>query len=220
MEDKVITMQDWLKLVEFGDQCQRDKGKVLDSMELARRPGCKQAVGGYKKLSDLSDFRFFSLGPLYVDCGIPFDIIEEFRATLQKGGDNYDGPRVVLEFKNPLFRGLKEWCNVLEGVWLGPEGYDKLIRFVTTQTIRQKDTGQFWTFKHFELAIPDPMVIDRSEYNPNDPEKRAVIGLFLPSGNRYRLNPGVVGNYPPLNLIRYSPDPEVVKEAQIMLSVG
>lgn len=222
-KDKELMLQDWLRLVDFGEKAikyNKDKGQITDTMELTRRPGGKDSVGSYKRLSDLSDFRFFSLGAIYTHCQVPFDIMGAFRDTLEAGNDPYTGPRLVLEFKTPIIRDLEAWSHILEGVWLGPEGYDKLVKFVTTQTIRQKAAGRFWTFKHVELAIPDPMEVDRGTYNPMDPEKQAVIGLFLPSGNSYQVTQGIVGATPPMNLLRCSPDPAVVREAQAMLTVG
>jgi len=225
-QDKQLMLQDWLRLVDFGEKAIKynaEKGQVLDTMDITKKPGEKDKVGSYKRLSELDDFRFFSLGPVYVNCGIPFDVIQQFRDTLIKGGDAYDGPRLVMEFKKPILTmatGLGIWGNILEGIHMGPTGYDKLVKFMNSQTIRQKETQTYWTIKHVEVLIPDPMAVDRSEYSPSDPDKKAIIGLFLPSGNRYQVNTHVISEYPPVPLFRGTPDPTVVREGIAMLDIG
>ena len=221
--DSEVMLQDWLRLVDFGDKAvkyTKDTGQVLNVTDLARQPGGKEGVGSYKRLSDLSDFRMFSLGPIYTHCNVPFDIIGEFRADMEKGGERYDGPRIVLEFKSSVIEGLGDWSHIVEGIWSGPTGYDKLVKYMTSQNIRQKDSRQFWTFKYVELAIPDPMAVDRHEYDPFDPSKRAVVGVFLPSGNTYQVVNAPCLDYPPIKLYRCTPDEKMVKEGLIALSVG
>lgn len=214
-------LKSWLKLVEWGDKVfgfDAAKSSIIEETELVTRPGTKEPVGTVKRLGHLTDFRFFSMGPVYAGCSIPFDIIENFRATMSETRTRYEGPRIVLEFKHPVFEGLGPWNNKLEGVWHGDEGYNWLVKFMTTQAVRFKDSGTFWRFTHKEILIPDPMAVDRNEYSTKDPDARAVVGLFMPSGNRYRINNARVYNMPPVSFVRESPDPDVMREAVAALS--
>lgn len=221
--ERDMVLKDWLRLVEFGDkavQYQSEIGRVLDSMDIAREPCKRDAIKAAKRLSDVSDVRFFSLGPVYVTCNVPFDIMGEFKTMLIRNKTPYDGPRLVLNFNKPVFAGLQAWDNVLEGLWLGPDGYDRLVKFMTTQRIRQKTTGAYWGVKHVEVAIPDPMLVDNRLYDHLDPSKTVIIGVFLPTGNRYQLGVNTPRGVPPVKFTRYSPDQAIVTEGQTMLQVG
>jgi len=224
--DKQIMMQDWLRLVEFGDKCIEftgEKDHVIDEIDIGGRPAGSTKLSEAKRLSDLSDFRFFSLGPVYMCCSVPFDILGEFRTMLEDTKKRYEGPRIVLNFKNPVFAGLGPWNAVLEGVWLDEKekaGFDQLVKFMTSQRIRQKETQTYWTVNCVELVIPDPMAVDRNEYDPEDSNKKAIIALFLPSGNRYQVATEPIGKYPPVRLRRATPAPQVVQEATVVDSVS
>ena len=218
--DKALQLRDWLKLVDFGTkalQFNSDIGKVLDEQPITRQPGGREDLKGAKRLSDVYDFRFYSMGSVYTHCSIPFDVMGEYRAMMAANKTPYEGPRIVLNFNNPVFEGLNEWDTILEGIWTG-QPMDDLVRFMTSQRIRQQGTSTYWGIKYKEVAIPDPMCIDRKEYDVLDPLKRVVIGVFYPVGNQYSLGIAPIGGYPPVCFNRYSPDPLLVKEGSIMLN--
>lgn len=216
-----MTMEDWVSLVDFDYKTQKfdnEKSKPIAELPIFNVPGGKSKVTTVKRLHHLSEFRFFSLGSAYIHCNIPFDVIGEFRATMETAGTPYDGPRVVLKFNNLLFTGMKEWGSVLEGLNVGPAGFDRFKEFMTTQRVRQKDSSNYWTFKYYEVVIPDPMAVDNKEYSTSDPDTSAVVGLFLPSGNRYQVGYSA-STLPPLTTFNTSPDQVVVNEATAVLNV-
>ena len=219
---KDVQMADWLRLVEFADKAlafQGDIGKVLDEQPITKQPGGKESLKVAKRLSDIYDFRFFSMGPVYTHCSIPFDIMGEFRAMLRANKTPYDGPRIVLNFNTPIFNGGSQWDSILEGIWVG-EPMEQLIKYMTSQRIRQKDTGTYWGITYKEILIADPMAVDRKEYDVVDPSKRVIVGVFLPSGNRYSVGLAPIGGYPPVAFNRYSPSPDMVKEGGLLLATG
>ena len=218
--------KDWLRLVEFGNKALKfnaEIGKVLDEQPITKQPGGRESLKAAKRLSDVYDFRFYTMGPVYTHCNVPFDIMGEYRALMEANKTPYEGPRMVLNFNSPLFTGLGAWDNILEGIWADEPGktggpMSQLVQFMTSQRIRQADSGTYWGVTYKEIVIADPMAVDRKEYDPVDPSKRVVVGVFLPSGNRYSLGLGAVTAYPPVPFQRYSPDPDMVREGGIMLN--
>lgn len=222
-KNKEIMLRDWLRLVDFGAEAQKfnsEQDQVVNEFDIFKQPGGKDRVTDVKRLHHLYDYRFFTMAPVYMHCSVPFDIMGEFRGITEADGSKYDGPRVTLEFNNPVFDGLNEWNNLLEGIYVGEDGYDKLVKFMTSQTIRQKDTGTYWTINHMEVMIPDPMAVDRNEYDPSNVDTKTVIGLFVPSGNKYKV--GIQNRLlpPPIEFVKNSPDMQVVADSIKVLQVG
>ena len=221
-KNKEIMLRDWLRLVDFGAEAKKfndEQDVVGDEFEMFKQPGGKDQVTKVKRLHHLYDYRFFTMAPVYMHCNVPFDIMGEFRGTTEADDNKYDGPRVTLEFNNPVCAGMGEWSNMLEGIYAGEEGYDDLVKFMTSQTIRVKDSNEYWTINHMEVMIPDPMAVDRNEYDPDDVDTKTVLGIFVPSGNKYQIGIQTRLLPPSIELHKYSPDMRVVDLANKLLTV-
>lgn len=209
---------EWLKFVEFGEIATKfnaDKNTVVDSMDIFKTGGGADKVPTTKLLGDLSgDFSFFALGPIYKTCCIPFDIFGEFREMMVTNGTPYEGPRMVFKFKKPVFQGFNEWDYMFEAMQSG-EYFDKFVHFCTTQSVRIKDASTYWTLKRCDMLIYDPLSIDD---NARAEDKKVIVSVFLPSGNRFQLAPEPI-DLPPYRFRVASPDAGVSAEASALLNI-
>jgi hypothetical protein len=175
---------EWEALTGLGkaaDQFNKDKGRVIDEQPVEPIAVQKEKFSQAKRLADFTGFRFYSMGPLYVHVGIPFDIMGGFgQAT------GFKGPRLLLTFDHDVLTPLDRWGNRLEGI--PAENYVVLQQFMLTQSVTRIDADEYWAFDYKEVLIPDPLGIDRKEVNIDDPHPHAIVGVFLPSGNKYRLD--------------------------------
>jgi hypothetical protein len=218
-----VTKQDdkyeWLRFVEFGDKAIRfneDKNTVIDSMDIFKEDGGRTKVPEVKLLQHLtSEFSFFTLGPVYTTCSVPFDIFGEFRAMMQTNDTPYDGPRLVLKFKRPVFQGLREWDCMLEAMHCGQD-FERFVEFCTTQRIRVKGEQTYWAMQRYDMVIYDPLSIDDSV---RAEDKKIVVTLLLPTGNRFQVLPQDSITLPPYGFRLASPNAGIVAEATTMLNI-
>lgn len=184
------------------------KHTVLSEDSITPLVGGDDPVTRAKLLRDYSDLWFYSAGPVYTHCCVPFDIFEQFKELT-----GYEGPRHVLKFEHHVFNGLAEWGHILEGIAI--DAAEDFTQFLTTQTVRRNE-ADYWVIRHQETLIADPLAFERNEFDGNSPT--AVINLFTPSGNAYHLLPRTL-ELQPMGFVQMRPEPEVVKEAQIVATV-
>ena len=223
--DRQIMLADWLKLVEFGEKAElfnAEQNSVVDEKAIARVAGGQTKVPDVKKLADLSDFRFFTAAPVYTHCGVPFDIIGEFRAHMEAQGQPFRGHRVVLKFNNPVLTGMNsEWDYTLEGITTGDDGFENLMKYMHSQRIRKQELGEYWTIGSYNVVVADPMCKDQKTWDPADFDKKALITVFVPSGNKYKVVPHVLKETDPIAFRNYAADQAVINEASAVLkSIG
>jgi hypothetical protein len=160
-----------------------------------------------KRLSDFGGFRFYTLGPAYVHVGIPVNLLGVFGQLT-----GFEGPQLLHKFDHDLFSGLAEWGNCIEG--MPEEHYIALQHYMATQVFTREDAGEYWSFDYKEVSIPDPFAVDRKE--AGNGTAYATVGVFLPSGNKYRLDTGGLDGV----TVRLVPRPakaEVLHEASVVL---
>jgi hypothetical protein len=192
----------------------KDENRIIGELDKDKQPGGSDRAPQVKRLSDYTDVWFYSLGPVYVHCGVPMDIIGEFRKVV-----GYAGPRHVLRFNNPVIDELGDWGHVVEGIE-GEENIRQLQQFMATQSIvtdkLEPEKRRYWKVKVFETLIADPIAVDNLVYNEQEP--KPIITVFCPSGSRYELRPDITTSLP-LKLVTNKSDPKVVAEARVVFSV-
>ena len=210
---------DWIKMVEFGEtslKFNEEKDKVISSLDIYNVSESADDMPRAKNLQEiLVDYEVFTLAPVYVGCSVPFDIFGEFRATMEAAGTPYTGPRLSLRFKEPIFAGLGDWNYMLEAMPLGDD-FKLFSNFMTTQSVRKKELGEYWKVYKDTMLIMDPLDVDNHVVKD---ESAMPISAFLPTGNKCMYVQDLAVTQPQYTFKRAVPDPAIVTEAQVLLNV-
>jgi hypothetical protein len=221
--NKDLALQNWIRLIDFGQKAldmNRDVGQVIRETLISKNAdGSDPVETSIKRLNHMSDFTFFTLGPVYVNCAIPNDLFGQFRDFTEISGARYNGPHVVLGFNTPLASGLHDYDYIIEGMHRGA-AFDSLVAFMLSQGF-YKAPDNYWRVKATELLIPDPCAIDLREYDSTKVSDYATITVFAPSGNKYSVVPEITNMLSPpvLGFKRRMADPLVVNEASAYLKI-
>ena len=210
---------DWIALVDFGLKSLKfndDENKIIDSLNIFNVAEAADGMPRAKNLQEiLVDYEVFTLAPTYVGCNVPFDIFAEYRATMEQAGTPYSGPRLTLRFKEPIFSGLGDWNYMLEAMPRGND-FDMFTRFMTTQSVRVKESGAYWKVYKDTMLIMDPLDVD----NKRVAETSSMpIAAFIPTGNKCMYVQDLMITHPPYTFKRTPPDSAVIAEAQVLLGV-
>lgn len=210
---------EWISMVEFGDKSQKfveEKNSIIDSLDIFNVAEAGDGIPKAKNLQEiLVDYEVFTLGPVYVGCNVPFDIFGEYRATMEAAGTPYTGPRLTMRFKEPIFAGLGDWNYMLEAMPRGKD-FEAFARFMTTQTVRVKDAGEYWKVYKDTMLVMDPLDIDNKAVTVTS---SMPISAFIPTGNKCKYIQDLTVVKPPYTFKRVVPDQAVVAEAQVLLDV-
>lgn len=176
--------------MEFGQRARamnQEVGNELEQRDLTGLPASISKVPEPRKLADFSDLAFFTTGPVYQHCRVPFDIFGEYRGYTDQEGNEYDGPYCVFRFNNPILTGAtgdpvaSEWSYTVEAMAAG-EPFERFCRFMRSQTIRRQATREYWEVRQESLVIPDPVTIQNRVHDPRDLDHFTAITVFLPTG--------------------------------------
>ena len=182
-----------------------DVDKVVGEADVQGVQAPKEREPNVKRLSDVYDMTFFSLGPAYVFTGINRDILAEIRELV---GADFK----VLEhrFRTDIFQGMPGWDNLLQAV--PTEIMPVLERFMATQIVKRSELDEYWRFRGHTTIIPDPLAVDERVVEPADMEFR--LRVFLPTGNKGQyMVPGRLAKLPVVPFL-LKPDPAIVMEAR------
>ena len=130
-----------------------------------------------RRLSEIRDYAFYTLGPIYAATRIGFDIVGNYGNLV-----GFRGPRIIVQLRGRLFYGLGPWDTALEGMPI--EHVVGLKRFMASQTAMMVDIGAYWRFEETSVTCPDPLGVDRLDIK--GPDDVATLTVFLPSGNKGR----------------------------------
>jgi len=212
-----IRGKDWQQFIEHATRAldfNAEQNHVIKTDAVGDAPARAHAVRPMPALADYSDLYFFNMGGVYVHCCVPFDIFGEFMRLT-----GYDGPRVALEFQHEVISGLGAWSHILEGMSNEVEHIQQFRQFMRTQGII-RDPGELWAVKRYDVFIADPFAVDNRVYDTQDTSARnkPVIDLFLPSGNRFEVQPDITTEFP-VRLRKVNPQPKLVRQAQIVNTI-
>jgi hypothetical protein len=168
----------------------------------------RESSANSRRLSDITGYSFYTLGPVYAATKIKFDIVGNYGNLV-----TLDVPRVLLTLRTSLFTNLGPWNTVLEGL---PTGHVRqLVRFMETQTAMDISTNTYWRFEAMQVTMPDPIGVDRMDIV--GPADNVTITVFVPTGNRQRRSVDAHIN-PPATVYTLPPQAHVVMEAKAALS--
>lgn len=189
----------------IADRFNRDVHTAIGDAGVATTaPTVERATG--RLLGEYTGFRFYSLGPAYVTLAIPFDIVAEFRNTTQVECTR----KVVRLQRHILFPQLEEWGTVLEG--MPAAEFAVFCQYMETQTAMDKQTGTLWHFRRRDLVIPDPVSVDERRLSG----ETAAVSVFLPSGEKYRLDAAPDAVTATIRMVRCRPAADVLHAARML----
>lgn len=194
------------QFIDFGLQTNKwnkQEGSVIATGEPESGKMTQERVLPVRRVSDYTDLRFFSLGPVYVHCGISFDILKDFAAKT-----GYDGPKLALKFTHQVLAPLNgDWEYTIEGIH--KDAFSDLGRFISTQSAMRKPEKELWNMSYQDIVIPDPLAIE--DRTMKDGDSMLPLRVVLPSGNKYSLV-AIPGKYPVL-LIQRPPLLDHIRQA-------
>lgn len=91
------------------------------------------------------DLHWFTLGPVYVTIGVPFDIVEEFKNTTRP-----KATRGTCKTDVPLFPQLPGWSDVLE--FMDPASFDSFCQFIGGTSF-QASGDRFYFIRSEDLLL-------------------------------------------------------------------
>lgn len=195
---------------EAADRFNSDKNKKIGEGSIEVVGIRRESSANSRRLSDITGYSFYTLGPVYAATKIKFDIVGNYGNMV-----TLDVPRVLLTLNTRLFDNLGPWNTVLEGL---PTAHARqLVRFMETQTAMDVSTNTYWRFEAIQVTMPDPLGIDRLDIV--GPADDVTITVFVPTGNRQRC---VVDSRinPPATIKILPPQSHVVMEAKAALSTA
>ena len=194
----------------LADKFNGDKGKAIDKGGVDTVTVRKETAKTSKRLKDIGDFAFYTLGPVYHATNVGFDIVGNYGNLV-----GFKGPRVIIKLDKPVISNIGQWGYLLEGLPVSLMG--QLKTFMSTQTALVADKKVFWCFEHYDISCLDPLGVDRNDIQTEN--DKVNITLFLPSGNTHRYTTSKSAQYP-IELVQALPRQHVIVQGNAAMTAS
>jgi hypothetical protein len=119
--------------------------------------------------TDLVDYSFFLLGPIYEFVKLPFDLVQQFISDTKL---NLDIKTYIVDYV--LVQGLKDWPNIIYAI---PKSAAELFtKWMVTQIFRDSNLNLTWEIRGRQIELIDPGAI----HNRQAVHTEIPITIFLP----------------------------------------